>query len=71
MTHQGTRTQGVSETRLEKHTFIDASADRGATDDDVSDLLSGLWETRSDRYSEARAEGTAGWDRVEMSYIGG
>jgi cyclic pyranopterin phosphate synthase len=43
----------------------------GATDDDVADLLSGLWETRSDRYSEARAEGTAGWDRVEMSYIGG
>ena len=43
----------------------------GATDDDLVDLIAGLWESRADRYSEERAEGTAGWDRVEMSYIGG
>ncbi len=43
----------------------------GATDEDLVDLIAGLWESRADRYSEERAEGTAGWDRVEMSYIGG
>lgn len=42
---------------------------------DLADLLSALWGTRSDRYSEIRAEVRAAGTRraapVEMSYIGG
>ncbi|MGL5003742.1 MAG: GTP 3',8-cyclase MoaA, partial [Casimicrobium sp.] len=46
----------------------------GASDDDIAALLAGLWQTRSDRYSEIRTAATSA-DRklrkVEMSYIGG
>ncbi len=43
----------------------------GASDDEVRDLLAGVWGVRTDRYSEERAEGGGGDGRVEMSYIGG
>ncbi len=43
----------------------------GADDDSIAKALTTIWEGRSDRYSEQRAEGTAGWERIEMSYIGG
>lgn len=43
----------------------------GATDDDVAALLTGLWTARDDRYSEIRSDDTDGWERIEMSYIGG
>lgn len=43
----------------------------GATDDDVVGALRSIWEARGDRYSEIRSEATAGWQKVEMSYIGG
>jgi cyclic pyranopterin phosphate synthase len=43
----------------------------GASDADLSDLVAGVWGGRTDRYSEARSELTAGLRRVEMSFIGG
>jgi len=43
----------------------------GADDSAVVAALSQIWEERTDRYSEIRSEGTDGWERVEMSYIGG
>jgi cyclic pyranopterin phosphate synthase len=43
----------------------------GATDDDIVDTLRSIWTTRRDRYSEIRSGATAGWQKVEMSYIGG
>jgi cyclic pyranopterin phosphate synthase len=43
----------------------------GASDEELAQILSGVWERREDRYSEIRSEATAGLPRVEMSYIGG
>jgi cyclic pyranopterin phosphate synthase len=43
----------------------------GATDEALAAVLTGVWTRRSDRYSEIRSEATAGWQKVEMSYIGG
>ncbi len=43
----------------------------GASDDDLSRLVADAWRARTDRYSEARTEGTPPEDRVEMSFIGG
>lgn len=43
----------------------------GATDEEVETILRGIWEVRTDRYSEIRSEATGDWERVEMSYIGG
>jgi GTP 3',8-cyclase len=43
----------------------------GASDDDIAALLAGLWQTRTDRYSEIRTAETAKARKVEMSYIGG
>ncbi|MBK0420820.1 GTP 3',8-cyclase MoaA [Leucobacter sp. CSA2] len=44
----------------------------GADDDAVTAALTGVWETRDDRYSELRAANAApDRDRIEMSYIGG
>jgi cyclic pyranopterin phosphate synthase len=43
----------------------------GATDDELSGIISAAWNGRDDRYSELRAQqGTPG-DKVEMYYIGG
>src|SRR5690348_3492452 len=43
----------------------------GAGDDELVDLLRGIWTRRTDRYSELRTAGTATLPKVEMSYIGG
>ena len=43
----------------------------GASDDDIAALLAGVWQTRTDRYSEIRTAETASLRKVEMSYIGG
>ena len=43
----------------------------GASDDDIAALLAGLWQVRTDRYSEIRTADTAKLRKVEMSYIGG
>jgi len=45
----------------------------GATDDEMFELIRGIWSGRRDRYSELRAtmRGTADLHKVEMNYIGG
>jgi len=43
----------------------------GADDDAITEAISSLWGRRVDRYSEIRSAATAGWEKVEMSYIGG
>jgi cyclic pyranopterin phosphate synthase len=43
----------------------------GADDDELRELIAGVWRVREDRYSEIRSENTAELPRVEMSYIGG
>ncbi len=42
-----------------------------STDDEIAALLAGLWQVRTDRYSEIRTAETAKLRKVEMSYIGG
>lgn len=44
---------------------------RGATDEEIADVVSTVWRKRNDRYSEERSEETAGLAKVEMSHIGG
>jgi cyclic pyranopterin phosphate synthase len=43
----------------------------GASNEELAELLRGVWNRRSDRYSELRTAKTAGLPKVEMSYIGG
>jgi cyclic pyranopterin phosphate synthase len=43
----------------------------GATDEEITAALRGIWGARTDRYSELRSAETAGLEKVEMSYIGG
>jgi GTP 3',8-cyclase len=43
----------------------------GASDDELSSLVAGVWSQRGDRYSEIRSADTAAMPKVEMSYIGG
>lgn len=43
----------------------------GATDAELTDVISGVWTERDDRYSQLRSSRTAGLRKVEMSYIGG
>jgi cyclic pyranopterin phosphate synthase len=43
----------------------------GASDDELTTALRGIWSARTDRYSELRSAETAGLEKVEMSYIGG
>jgi len=45
----------------------------GATDDELYELIRGIWSGRRDRYSELRASmrDTAELHKVEMNYIGG
>jgi cyclic pyranopterin phosphate synthase len=43
----------------------------GASDEELTELLRGVWGRRTDRYSERRTADTSGLPRVEMSYIGG
>jgi len=43
----------------------------GASDDELRDLIVGIWKGREDRYSEIRASLTAPLEKVEMFRIGG
>jgi GTP 3',8-cyclase len=43
----------------------------GASDAQISQLISAVWGARADRYSEIRTAATAPLRKVEMSYIGG
>jgi cyclic pyranopterin phosphate synthase len=43
----------------------------GATDEELAELIRGIWGKRTDRYSELRTAKTSALPKVEMSYIGG
>ncbi len=43
----------------------------GATDDDLRDIITGVWNLRTDRYSEERSSMTEKPRKVEMYQIGG
>jgi cyclic pyranopterin phosphate synthase len=43
----------------------------GASDEELAEAIGGVWQARTDRYSERRAEATPDMRRIEMSYIGG
>ena len=44
----------------------------GASDDDIEAIISGIWQVRTDRYSEERTALSGGrTDKVEMYHIGG
>ena len=43
----------------------------GASDAELAALISRVWQSRSDRYSEIRSDATHELKRIEMSYIGG
>jgi GTP 3',8-cyclase len=43
----------------------------GATDDELVQRITGIWQSRTDRYSAQRTTATRGLAKVEMSYIGG
>jgi cyclic pyranopterin phosphate synthase len=43
----------------------------GATDQELSQAIAGVWGKRADRYSEIRSENTVSLPKVEMSHIGG
>jgi cyclic pyranopterin phosphate synthase len=43
----------------------------GASDEELRELIRGVWSRRVDRYSELRTAETAALPKVEMSYIGG
>jgi cyclic pyranopterin phosphate synthase len=43
----------------------------GASDTELLELLTSAWRSRTDRYSEERAEGKDRSEKVEMYYIGG
>jgi len=43
----------------------------GASDSDISNSIGGVWQARSDRYSENRSAETVKLPKVEMSYLGG
>ncbi len=46
----------------------------GSTDDELAEVMAGIWRARTDRYSEIRSKHTkkaGGAKRIEMSYIGG
>ena len=43
----------------------------GASDEELAELLRGVWRRRADRYSDLRTAETTTLPKVEMSYIGG
>src|SRR5215469_13380973 len=43
----------------------------GATDRELTELVTGIWTRRADRYSEQRTRRTKPMPKVEMSHIGG
>jgi len=42
-----------------------------ASDAELLAAVGAVWARRGDRYSEIRSAATAGWEKIEMSYIGG
>ena len=48
-----------------------AAIRNGASEDDLSSMIAGVWARRGDRYSEIRSAATTSLPKVEMSYIGG
>ena len=48
-----------------------AAIRNGASDDDLSSMIAGVWARRGDRYSEIRSAATTSLPKVEMSFIGG
>ena len=43
----------------------------GKSDEEIAAAIGGIWQTRTDRYSEIRTAETAALRKIEMSYIGG
>ena len=43
----------------------------GASDETIEQTFIGIWQQRTDRYSEIRSAQTPGAKKIEMSYIGG
>lgn len=43
----------------------------GASEAEIVEFVTGIWQNREDRYSELRTDETAKSQKVEMSYIGG
>ncbi|MEK7286017.1 MAG: GTP 3',8-cyclase MoaA [Nitrospirota bacterium] len=43
----------------------------GASDEQIAEIISGVWRNRTDRYSEIRSAKTQNLPKVEMSYLGG
>ena len=43
----------------------------GVGDVEIADAIAGVWQDRSDRYSEIRSAATVRLPKVEMSYVGG
>jgi cyclic pyranopterin phosphate synthase len=43
----------------------------GHSDEEITEVVRGIWNVRNDRYSEIRSEDTIGLQKVEMSKIGG
>jgi cyclic pyranopterin phosphate synthase len=43
----------------------------GTSEDQLEQTIRGIWQHRTDRYSERRTAATTGTAKVEMSYIGG
>ena len=48
-----------------------AAIRNGASEDDLSSMIAGVWARRGDRYSEIRSAATTSLPKVEMSFIGG
>jgi cyclic pyranopterin phosphate synthase len=43
----------------------------GSNDTEIAETIRGIWESRTDRYSELRTSETRQSPKLEMSYIGG
>jgi cyclic pyranopterin phosphate synthase len=54
-----------------KGTDLRAPLRLGASDEELSEQIRGVWGRRTDRYSELRTDETRTLPKVEMSYIGG
>jgi cyclic pyranopterin phosphate synthase len=52
-------------------TDLRAPLREGKTDDELAELVTGIWQRRDDRYSEIRNHNTKGLPKAEMSYLGG
>jgi cyclic pyranopterin phosphate synthase len=72
-----TRARLSTEGRLYLCLFADHGHDlrsplrAGASDAQLASLVAGIWQQRSDRYSEIRSAAVADRNKIEMSYIGG